>query len=77
MKVVFSDHASLKVEQRRLSREKVLAVVARPDLRRPTYGGREEWFKRFGKNYLEVVIVREHDTIVIVTAHWVARTPKK
>ena len=77
MKVVFSDHANLKIAQRKLSRKKILAIVARPDLTKLGHSSREELFKRFGKNHLKVVIVRERDAIIVVTAHWVAIDPRK
>lgn len=74
MRVVFSDHAILKIGQRKLPRAKVLETIARPDFKRPSYGGREELFKRFGKNYLKVVIVQNGETVVVVTVHWIARS---
>ena len=72
MNVVFSEHANLKIAQRKLSRQKILITVARPDFTRPGHSLREELFKRFGKNYLKVVVVREQ-AVIIVTAHWVAK----
>jgi hypothetical protein len=74
VKIIFSNHAILKIEQRKLSRAKILETIARSDFKRPSYGGREELFRRFGKNYLKVVIVQDGETVVVVTAHRVVRT---
>lgn len=72
MKIVFSDHALLKMQQRKLSKRSVIATIERPDHREETYSGRESLFKKFRKRSLKVVIVREYGRVVVVTAHWVA-----
>jgi len=74
--VVFSKHAELKITQRKLSRQKVLETVARPDRVIRSRGGREILFKKFKKNHLQVIIMRENTTVIVITAHWVAR-PRK
>jgi hypothetical protein len=76
MNIVFSRHANLKIAQRRLSRQKILNTVARPDTIRPGHSGREIALKKFGVKYLHVVIIRERNTVIVVTAHWVARRSK-
>jgi len=77
MDIEFSDHAELKISQRKLLREKILETIAHPDFRRPSYSNREELFKNFGKNHLKVVIIEEDSKVVVVTAHWIAKMPKK
>jgi len=52
MKVEFSDHAELKIKQRKLPRQKILETVEHPDLIQLSYSGREKLFKNFGKNHL-------------------------
>lgn len=77
MRILFSDHAELKVRQRKLSRERVVDTVLQPDFRHPSYSLREAVFKKFGKNFLKVVTVVEGNTTTVVTAHWIAKMPKK
>jgi len=77
MRIVFSPHAELKITQRKLSRERIHAAILHPDFRRLGYGGREQRFKKFGKNFMKVVVVPENQALVVVTAHWVARPAKK
>jgi hypothetical protein len=77
MEIIFSGHANLKIRQRKLSRQRILATVVHPDFRNLGYSGREELFKDFGKNYMKVVITQERGAIVVVTAHWVVKKPKK
>jgi hypothetical protein len=78
MRVEFSSHALQKIRQRKLSRARILQTLAHSDFREPGYGGREAWFKDFGKNnLLKVVIMKRPDILIVVTAHWVAKKPKK
>ncbi|MFH1170664.1 MAG: DUF4258 domain-containing protein [Candidatus Vogelbacteria bacterium] len=77
MKIIFSPHAILKIEQRKLSRQLIIETIVRPNFNRPSYGLREELYREFGKNYLKVVIKRESDQIIVVTAHWVASLKNK
>jgi len=77
MNIIFSDHAELKVRQRKLPRQKILLTIAHPDFREPGHSGRERLLKKFGKNYLQVVVLYETNTTVVVTVHWVAKLPKK
>ena len=72
MNIIFSDHAVLKMQQRKLSRSSVVATIRNPDHSEHTYSGREALYKKFRKRSLKVVIVRERNHIVVVTAHWVA-----
>ncbi|MBY0473345.1 DUF4258 domain-containing protein [Patescibacteria group bacterium] len=76
MRVEFSDHAELKIEQRKLSCEQILLTILQPDFIKHSYNRREKLFKKFGKNHLQVVIKRESVCIVVVTAHWIARMTK-
>ncbi len=75
MEIHFSDHALLKLGQRKISLSFVREVVKSPDLRLPGNFPREEWYRRFGVRYLKVVVVREPKQIVVVTAHWVKKVP--
>ncbi|MEK9180585.1 MAG: DUF4258 domain-containing protein [Patescibacteria group bacterium] len=73
MKIIFTKHAVLKTEQRRLSREKVQNVLREPEFIRPSYGNREIAYRKIGKHYLSVIFKKEKNAIVVITAHWVAK----
>ena len=75
MEIHFSDHALFKIGQRKISISFVRKVVLSPDMRKPGNYPREEWYSRFGVRYLKVVIVREPNKVVVVTAHWVKKAP--
>jgi hypothetical protein len=75
--IIFSKHAELKIVERRLSRQRVRDTVLNPDFTKLTYNLREEMFKKFGSRHLKVVITRKGSLIIVITAHWVARLPKK
>ena len=76
MEIIFSDHAILKITQRKLVKHSLLETVQTPDLVRSSRNLREERYKRFGKNWLKVVVIQEGVTTVIITAHWVAKVKK-
>lgn len=76
MKIIFSNHAEVKIEQRKLSKELINKTIVVPDFIVPSHGNRERAYKKFGNNYLEVVFIKENEIIVIITAHWVAKLKK-
>ncbi|MEK7209072.1 MAG: hypothetical protein AAB677_02335 [Patescibacteria group bacterium] len=53
MKIIFSPHAILKMEQRGLLRQNIIETITQPDFNRPSYGAREERYRKFGRNYLK------------------------
>ena len=52
----------------------MIETIKNPSLTRPTYGFREELYRKFGKYYLKVVVKRTKKHIIILTTHWVAKT---
>lgn len=77
MKIVFSDHALIKISQRKISKELITRTVKNPDFIKPSYGFREEKYKQFTRNYLKVVVVKENEEVIVVTVHWVAKIKTK
>ncbi|OGG94213.1 hypothetical protein A2609_02810 [Candidatus Kaiserbacteria bacterium RIFOXYD1_FULL_47_14] len=76
MEIHFSDHSLFKIGQRKIPLSLVRQTVLSPDIRRqghsPPY---EEWYRRFGVRYLNVVVVQESRCIVVITAHWIKKLP--
>lgn len=77
MLVIFTKHALIKLEQRKINRQLVIETIKKPELIKPTYGFREELYRKFGKYYLKVVIKRNKEDILVLTQHWVAKTKDK
>lgn len=73
MRIVFSDHARVKMEQRKIPRSFAIDTVTAPEIETPSYNFRIELYKKFGKNYLKVVIKHDDDSIVVITVHWVEK----
>lgn len=73
MEIIFSDHAVMKLSQRNIPKRLVIETVRFPDFVKPGYYLREERCKHFGKNWLKVVVIKEGETAVVVTAHWIAK----
>ncbi len=76
MKIIFSDHAKLKIKQRKLSQKRIVETIEKPDSVTFSRGGREIALKKFRTNHMQVIIKREQNVVVVITAHWVAR-PRK
>ena len=74
MLIIFTKHALIKLLQRKINRQFVLETIKNPDLTRPTYGFREELYKKFGKHHLKVIIKRRNKRVIVLTTHWVAKT---
>ena len=74
MFIIFTKHFVIKLRQRKINKVFVLETIKNPGLTRPTYGLREELYRKFGKHYLKVVIKRKKERIIVLTTHWVAKT---
>ncbi|MEK7471115.1 MAG: hypothetical protein AAB623_00495 [Patescibacteria group bacterium] len=77
MLIIFTKHASIKLEQRKINKQFVLETIKNPNLVRSTYNFREELYRKFNKNYLMVIIKRKKEYIIVLTMHWVAKTIDK
>lgn len=77
MLIIFSRHALIKLEQRKINKQFVLETIRNPHLVRPSYGLREELYRKFAKNHLKVVVKKNKGKIIIVTMHWVAKAKDK
>ena len=77
MLIIFSKHALIKLEQRKISKQFVIETIKKPQLTRPSYDFKEELYRKFAKNYLKVVIKRVKKKTIVVTMHWVAKTKNK
>jgi hypothetical protein len=77
MSIIFTGHAIIKLKQRKINRQLVLETIKNPSLIRPTYGFREEFYRKFGGLYLKVVIKKGKKHVIVLTAHWVAKPRKK
>ena len=69
--IIFTHHASLKLEHRKIEKELVLETLRIPDRTEAFSGGRRMAFKKFKKLDLKVVFKREGKNIIIITQHWV------
>ena len=77
MLIIFTKHALKKLQQRKIHKQFVHETIEKPDLVKQSYGFREELYKKFGKNYMEVVIKKFSTKTLVLTAHWVAKVKNK
>jgi len=69
--IIFTNHSLLKLEQRQITKRKVIETINRPDFVGESYSNRKTCFKKFSKLYLKVVYKNEDDNTIIITQHWV------
>jgi len=48
MLIIFTKHLKIKLAQRKINRQFVLETIKNPHLIKPTYGLREELYRKFG-----------------------------
>ena len=78
MSVIFTKHLRIKLEQRRINKAFVLETIKNPDLVKPTYGFREELYRKFSKLFMKVIVLKKRNGhIIVLTAHWVAKAKNK
>ena len=77
MRIIFTKHSIIKLEQRKINRQFVLETIKNPELVKLTYNYREELYRKFGKNYLKVVVKKVKVNILVLTTHWVAKPKDK
>ena len=77
MLIIFTKHALVKLEQRKINRQLVIETIKNPELIRVSYNYRQELYRKFSKNYLKVVIKKNKEGILVLTQHWVAKTKNK
>ncbi len=69
-KIIFSSHSLLKMEQRAISKDKIIKTIEKPDRILPGLANRKSAYRKFGKIYLKVVFVQKNGMVTIITQHW-------
>lgn len=70
MAIIYTEHALLKLKQRRISRVLVERTLRKPDIVSPGRSGRKAAYRKHRRLYLKVVFVEERGHTVVITAHW-------
>ena len=70
MSIKFSDHVTRQLEERKISKKRVIDTVKKPETKSKSFKNRTLRQKEFGSKILEVVTVTEGSRISIVTAYY-------
>lgn len=70
MVVIFSKHASLKLRQRGLTKQRVLEILETPDYIELSYSNRQAAYKKFGRLFLKVIFTKQVKKTIIITQYW-------
>lgn len=68
--IIFTNHALLKLQQRRVSKTVVIETLKSPDCKFSGCSNRMIAYKKFDKLYLKVVYKIEDKNIIVITQHW-------
>jgi hypothetical protein len=77
MRIVFSNHARIKIAQRKISRSYVIRTLSSPNFIRYNLSGHHNFYRKFTKLYLKVVAKKLNGSTIAITVHWVAKVPNK
>jgi len=77
MRIIFSNHARIKISQRKIPKSYVTQVISFPDFIHYNPSGRDVFYKKFTKLYLKVAAKKLRTGIIVITAHWVAKMPSQ
>jgi len=66
-KLIFSNHAEVRMAARNVSESEVLSTIEQPDYKEKLAYGKEAFFEKSGKRRLKVVAARRGDAIKVIT----------
>lgn len=67
MRIIFSNHALVRMLERAISEDHVKEVLKSPDFAVETSNGRYKASRKIGKKVYSVIFKRERDKIIIIT----------
>jgi hypothetical protein len=68
--IIFTKHALLKLNQRKISKETVIETLKSPDFTCRSYSERMIAYKKFDKLYLKVIYKIENHNVIVITQYW-------
>jgi len=71
--IQFSKHSLIKLGQRKIGRNFVIATLENPDYTQESSGGRTIAFKKFRTLYMKVIFKRKTNSTVVITQYWVRK----
>lgn len=70
MKLILTDHARQRMEERDITEEMVANAIQRPEVVLPSFRRRELAKKEIRGKTLEVVFKRERGETIVITVYW-------
>jgi len=70
MKIVYSEHAKEKIEERKISEKIIETAILRPDKILESRFERKIIHKIIGSKLLRVVVKEENDIFIVITAYY-------
>ncbi len=70
MKIIFTDHAKVRMKERKILRRDILATIENPGIAVLRKDGTTMIQKETSRGVLEIVCKKSHTTIVIITGYY-------
>ena len=70
MKVIFTTHAKIRLEERGIPVSFIKQAIRSPDNEKLTFGNRIQIQKKFGNKVLEIIYARYFNKIIIITLYY-------
>ena len=67
LKILFTNHAEIRMAFRDVSESDVLSVIEQPDYKEKLPDGKEAYFKKSGPRRLKVVAARRGNVMKVIT----------
>ena len=72
-KIIFSTHAIEQNKRRKIPKRYIIQTITLPDNMQASFRGRQLHQKQYDDKILEVVIIHEGDSIIVVTQYWLTK----
>lgn len=70
MEIIYTKHAEEMIVFRKISKDLVYKCLKHPDKIIPAQQKKLTYLKDYGKKYLKIIVVKEKNRLIVVTAHW-------
>ena len=70
MKVVFTNHAKIRLSERKIPVSFIKQSIQNPDNQKPTFANKIQVQKKFGDQTLEIIYARYFNKIIIITFYY-------
>jgi len=69
MKIIYTLHARIRMQERSISEHEVRETIFNPDQAISTFEGRKKYLRKHNSMMLEIVCIHEQNCVIVVTLY--------